>query len=321
MSKQKVALITGVTGMDGSHLADFLIEKGYKVYGLIRRTSTESTWRINHLLPDKLNLIEGDLLDQNSINRAIQEAKPDEIYNLAAQSFVPVSWKEPELTAKITGLGALKMLEAIRQYKPDTKYYQASSSEQFGNSPAPQSEKTPFNPRSPYACSKVFAHYTTLNYSESFNIFTACGILFNHDSERRGIEFVTRKISNAVAKIYHRKQNYVLLGDLSPKRDFGYAPEYVEYMWKMLQADKSDVYVIGSGETHSIQEFTEKAFGVVGLLYEDYVVYDPKFTRPAEVYILQADNTKAKEKLNFEIKTPFDKIVQLMVEADLEREK
>ena len=212
--------------MDGSHLADFLLAADYKIYGLIRRTSTESTWRIKHLLPDKLNLIEGDLLDQNSINRAIEESKPDEIYNLAAQSFVPVSWQEPELTAKITGLGALRILEAIRLHKPDAKFYQASSSEMFGNSPAPQSETTSFNPRSPYACSKIFAHYLTMNYRDSFNIFACCGILFNHDSERRGIEFVTRKITNAVAKIYYHKQESVMLGDLSPKRDFGYATEY-----------------------------------------------------------------------------------------------
>lgn len=317
---KRKALITGISGMDGSHLADFLLSLGYEVYGLIRRTSTVSTWRIEHIL-DKITLLEGDLLDQNSINRAIQESRPDEVYNLASQSFVPVSWQEPELTAKITGIGTLKVLEGIRLHKPDARFYQASSSEMFGNSKTPQSETTPFNPRSPYACSKIFAHYLTLNYRDSFNIFASCGILFNHDSERRGMEFVTRKIVNAVARIHYGKQDRVLLGNLTPKRDFGYAPEYCTYMWKMLQREQPDVYVIGSGETHSIREFTELAFDMVGLKYEDYVVYDPKFHRPAEVYVLQADNTKAKRDLDFEIKVPFESIVEKMVKAELEREK
>jgi GDPmannose 4,6-dehydratase len=317
---KKRALISGINGMDGSHLADFLLSKDYDVYGLIRRTSTVSTWRIEHIL-DKVTLLEGDLIDQNSINRAVKESMPDEVYNLAAQSFVPVSWQEPELTAKITGIGTLKMLEAIRLHKPDAKFYQASSSEMFGNSPAPQSETTPFNPRSPYACSKIFAHYITLNYRDSFNIFGCSGILFNHDSERRGMEFVTRKIANAVARIHYGKQDKVLLGDLSPKRDFGYAPEYVAYMWEMLQKDKPDTYVIGSGETHSIREFAELAFGYVGLLYEDYIEYDPRFSRPAEVYVLQADNLKAKRELNFKITVPFESIVEKMVLAELKREK
>jgi GDPmannose 4,6-dehydratase len=315
------ALISGITGQDGSYLAEFLLEKDYKVFGLIRRTSVDSnTERIHHILND-IELIEGDLVDQNSLNRAVQTSQPNEVYNMAAMSFVPTSWKEPELTAKVTGLGALKLLEAIRTNRPDARYYQSSSSEQFGNAPAPQSELTPFSPRSPYACSKVFAHFTTLNYSESFNIFGSCGILFNHESPRRSMEFVTKKIANAVARIYYGKQKNVLLGDLSPKRDFGYAKDYMEYIWKILQLDKPGVFVIGSGETHSIKEFADIAFMTVGLLYEDYVVYDPKFTRPAEVFVLQADNTKAKKELGFEIKTPFKELVEIMVKAELERER
>jgi GDPmannose 4,6-dehydratase len=320
MSKQKIALISGISGQDGSHLTDFLLEKNYKVYCLIRRTSSDSTWRIKHIL-DKITLIEGDLIDQNSVNRAIQEACPDEIYNLAAQSMVPVSWKEPELTAQITGLGTLRILEAIRHQKSDTKFYQAGSSEMFGSSPPLQSEVTPFHPRSPYAVAKVFSHYLTINYSESFGIFGANGILFNHTGTRRGPEFVTKKITNAVARIYYKKQNKLMLGDLSTKRDFGYAPDFCEYMWKMLQKDKPDTYVIGTGETHSIQEFCDLAFQEVGLNSKDYVEFDLNFLRPAEVYVLQADNTKAKKELGFEVKTSFNKLVSIMVQADLEREK
>jgi len=320
MAKQKRALITGITGQDGSYLAEFLLKKGYKVYGLVRRSSTESDSRISHLR-DKITLIQGDLLDQRSLDEAVREVKPDEVYNLAAQSFVPTSWNQPVLTGEFTALGVTKVLEAIRHYgKKNTKFYQASSSEMFGKvRETPQNELTPFYPRSPYGVAKVYGHYITINYRESYNMFAVSGILFNHESPRRGLEFVTRKITDGVARIKLGLAKELRLGNLNAKRDWGYAGDYVEAMWLMLQQKKPQDFVIGTGETHSVKEFVELAFDYVGLDPKKYVKIDKKFWRPAEVDILVADASKARKILTWKPKVSFEQLVKMMVDADLKR--
>lgn len=320
MSNKK-ALITGITGQDGSYLAELLLEKGYSVYGVTRRTSTPNYDRIKDIV-DKIELVQGDLLDQHSLTMAIQEVQPDEVYNLAAQSFVPTSWNQPVLTGEFTALGVTRALEAVRLAKPDVKFYQASSSEMFGQvRETPQDEETPFYPRSPYGVAKVYGHWITVNYRESYDLFACSGILFNHESPRRGLEFVTRKITHAVARIKLGKQDRLKLGNLEAKRDWGYAKEYVEAMWMMLQQDKPNDYVIGTGETHSVREFVQAAFSVVDLDWQKYVDFDEKaFMRPAEVELLVADPQKAKKELGWEFKTNYQKLAEIMVKADLERE-
>ncbi len=320
MSKR--ALITGITGQDGSYLAELLLKKGYDVYGLTLRTSTPNHSRISHIV-DQIHMISGDLLDQYSLFQAIQEADPDEIYNLAAQSFVKASWEQPMFTGESTALGVTRMLDAMRMSKPSAKFYQASSSEMFGKVvEIPQKESTPFYPRSPYGVAKVYGHWITVNYRESYDLFAVSGILFNHESPRRGLEFVTRKISNSVAKIKHGKQDKIYLGNPDAKRDWGYAKDYVEMMHLMLQQDTPDDYVIATGETHEVREFVEKAFAVAGIKnWEDKVVWnDPRFARPAEVDHLIGDPAKAKANLGWVPKTSFDELVRLMVESDLEIE-
>ncbi len=321
-NKQKIALITGITGQDGSYLAEFLLEKGYKVYGMTRRTSTTNIDRIKQI-EDKIELVQGDLLDQHSITTIINEIKPDEVYNLAAQSFVPTSWNQPVLTGEFTALGVTRVLEAIRLVKPDTKVYQASSSEMFGKVvETPQSEKTPFYPRSPYGVAKAYGHWITVNYRESYNIFAVAGILFNHESPRRGLEFVTRKISHSVARISLKKQDKIHLGNIEAQRDWGFAGDYVEAMWLMLQQEKPVDFVIGTGETHSVREFLEIAFAVVGIKdWKKYIVQDKAFMRPAEVDQLIADPTKAKKILKWEPKVSFDKLVEMMVKEDIKLEE
>jgi len=319
----KRALITGITGQDGSYLAELLLDKGYQVYGLVRRLSTPNTENIKHLL-DRVELVSGDLLDQKSLDDAVHEAEPDEVYNLAAQSFVKTSWNQAVLTGEYTALGVTRMLEAVRTVNPRIKFYQASSSEMFGKvTETPQKETTRFHPRSPYGVAKVYGHYITLNYRESYDMFACSGILFNHESPRRGIEFVTRKISHAVARISLKKQEKIVLGNLDSKRDWGFAGDYVEAMWKMLQQENPDDYVIATGETHSIQEFVEASFKVIGV--EDWRQYveqnNPKFMRPAEVDYLIGDYSKAKETLGWEPKTSFQELVEMMVKADIEAEK
>jgi GDPmannose 4,6-dehydratase len=318
----KNALITGITGQDGSYLAELLLEKGYKVYGLTRRSSTPSYGRISQIV-DEIELLSGDLLDQHSLTEAVKKSNPDEVYNLAAQSFVKASWEQPVLTGDFTGIGVTRMLEAVRIAKPEAKFYQASSSEMFGKVlQTPQSETTPFYPRSPYGVAKVYGHWITINYRESYDIFAVSGILFNHESPRRGLEFVTRKIANAVARIKHKKQDKIQLGNLDSKRDWGYAKDYVEAMWLMLQQDSPDDYVVGTGETHSVRDFLDEAFNVVGI--DDWSGYvdaeHPKHVRPAEVDLLVANPEKAKRVLGWESKTSFPELVQLMVEAELELE-
>ncbi len=315
----KKALITGVTGQDGSYLAEFLLTKGYDVYGLNRRTSTQNYERLNDIM-DKIHLVSADLIDQHSLTQLIKDIQPDEVYNLAAQSFVKTSWDQPVLTGEVTGLGVTRMLEAIRFAKPDTKFYQASSSEMFGKVvETPQKESTPFYPRSPYGVAKVYGHWITVNYRESYNIFACSGILFNHESPRRGLEFVTRKISNAVARIKLGTLKTLELGNLDSKRDWGYAKDYVEAMWLMLQQDKPQDYVIGTGETHSVREFLDKAFAVVGI--SDWAPYvraeHPDHVRPAEVDLLIADASKAGRELEWKPATSFEELVTLMVESDL----
>jgi len=311
-------LITGITGQDGSYLAELLLEKGYDVYGLVRRSSLEKFDRINHIR-DYLKLVQGDLSDQSSLDEAIRTIAPDEVYNLAAQSFVPTSWNQPVLTAEVTGIGVTRVLEALRKYKPDARFYQASSSEMFGKvREVPQNEETPFYPRSPYGVSKVYAHYITVNYRESYGIFACSGILFNHESPRRGLEFVTRKISHGVSKIRKGLSKEVHMGNVEAYRDWGYAPEYVEAMWLMLQQDEPDDYVIATGETHSVKDFLQLAFNYVGLEWEEYVVTDKSLIRPAEVDHLVGDSTKAREKLGWRPHTDFKRLVEVMVEADLE---
>lgn len=319
----KRALITGITGQDGSYLAEFLLEKGYKVYGLTRRTSTINFERIKHIEND-IELLQGDLLDQGSISFALEESEPDEVYNLAAQSFVKTSWNQPVLTGEVTAIGVTRMLEAIRSVNPKIKFYQASSSEMFGKvTESPQRETTRFYPRSPYGVAKVYGHYLTVNYRESYDLFACSGMLFNHESPRRGLEFVTRKISHAVARIKLGKQKNIELGNLESKRDWGFAGDYVEAMWLMLQQKNPDDYVISTGETHSVKDFVKLAFETVGISdWEKYVVFNKKaFMRPAEVDYLVGDYSKAKKDLGWEPKTSFKELVEMLVEADLEAEK
>lgn len=318
---KKRALITGITGQDGSYLAELLLNKGYSVYGLMRRSSTVNIERIGHLVED-IELLNGDLLDQNSLMNAIRHSKPDEIYNLAAQSFVPTSWNQPDLTGEFTALGATRMLEAVRAVKPDTRYYQASSSEMFGSTPhTPQDESTPFYPRSPYAVAKVYAHWITVNYRESFDLFACSGILFNHESPRRGLEFVTRKVTHGVARIKAGKQRKLPMGNLDAMRDWGYAADYVEAMWMMLQQSAPNDYVVATGVSHSVRNLLEIAFGHVGLNYEDYVIPDSSLLRPAEVNSLRGNSAKAKDELGWQSKTSFEELIAMMVDADLRAEK
>lgn len=319
----KTALITGITGQDGSYLAELLLLKGYKVYGLTRRTSTVNNERIRHI-QDKIELVQGDLLDQSSLSAALMETEPHEVYNLAAQSFVKTSWNQPVLTGEFTALGVTRMLEAIRVVNPKIKFYQASSSEMFGKvTESPQKETTRFYPRSPYGVAKVYGHYITVNYRESFNIFACSGILFNHESPRRGLEFVTRKITHAVAQISLGKQKKLELGDLEPKRDWGFAGDYVEAMWLMLQKARADDYVIATGENHSVKEFVELAFKSAGIHdWKKYVVANVNsHMRPAEVDYLIGNYSKAKKVLGWKPKTSFKQLVEMMVKADLEMEK
>lgn len=314
---KKRALITGITGMDGSHLADLLLSKGYDVFGLERRTSTKNTTNIEHILDD-INIVPGDLTDQNSILRAIKESEPHEIYNIGAQSFVAESWNTPESTSNTTGLGVLRMLEAIRESGRDIRFYQASSSEMFGKmGTEPANENTPFYPRSPYGVAKLYGHWITKNYRESYDMFNCSGILFNHESERRGHEFVTRKITDGVAKIHLGLADKLYLGNLDAKRDWGYAPDYVEAMWLMLQQDNPDDYVIATNKVYSVRDFLNLAFAEVGLDWSKYVVQDPKLFRPAEVDFLLGDSTKAKKQLNWEPKTNITDMVHTMVHNDI----
>lgn len=315
------ALITGITGQDGSYLAELLLSKGYQVVGMVRRSSTVNFERINHLL-DSITVLQGDLQDQGSLLSLLEEHKPTEVYNLAAQSFVPTSWGQPALTGDVTGLGVTRILEAIRFVNPKIRFYQASSSEMFGKvMEVPQSENTPFYPRSPYGVAKVYGHWITVNYRESFDIFATSGILFNHESPRRGLEFVTRKISNAVAMIKLGKAKELRLGNLEAQRDWGFAGDYVNAMYLMLQQDTPDNYVIGTGETHAVREFCEIAFSHVDLDYKEYVVVDERFYRPAEVDLLISDPTKARTQLKWEPDVSFKELVTMMVDSDLARHK
>jgi GDPmannose 4,6-dehydratase len=318
----KSALITGITGQDGSYLAEFLLEKGYKVYGLIRRTSIIIDQRIEKFI-NEVELIDGDLLDQLSLVKAVQVSQPDEIYNLAAQSFVQTSWQQPALTGEYTALGVTKMLEAARLLNKPVKFYQASSSEMFGKVvEVPQNETTPFYPRSPYGVAKVYGHWITVNYRESYNMFAVSGILFNHESPRRGLEFVTRKITNAVARIKLGQQEELRLGNLDARRDWGFAGDYVKAMWLMLQEEQPDDYVIATGETHAVRDFLDLSFNHVGIKdWEKHVKLDPRYFRPAEVDLLVGDPAKAREKLGWEPSVSFQELVSMMVEADLEFNK
>lgn len=313
----KTALVTGITGQDGSYLAELLLDKGYDVYGLVRRLSTPNISRIEHIVSD-IELVEGDLTDQSSIDYTMRRVKPDEVYNLAAQSFVGTSWTQPVLTGDVTGLGVIRVLESVRHNCPDSRVYQASSSEMFGKvAETPQKENTPFYPRSPYGFAKVYGYWACINYRESYGMHVSNGILFNHESPRRGIEFVTRKITDAVARIKLGMADELRLGNLDAKRDWGYAGDYVEAMWLMLQQEKPDDYVIATGETHSVKEFVEQAFNNVGLDWEKYVVIDPKFVRPAEVELLLGNASKAKRVLGWEPKVTFEELVSMMVETDV----
>lgn len=317
----RCALITGVTGQDGSYLADLLLEKGYEVHGMVRRSSTENFERIAHL-GERLTLHQADLLDQVSLVNLLRNVRPQEVYNLAAQSFVPTSWLQPSLTGEFTALGVTRMLDAVRLVDSGIRFYQASSSEMFGKArEMPQSETTPFHPRSPYAVAKVYGHWITVNYRESFGLFAVSGILFNHESPRRGREFVTRKISEAVARIKLGLTDHLRLGNLDAKRDWGYAPEYVDAMWRMLQRPEARDYVIGTGEQHSVQEFVDHAFQYVDLEPRDFVRVDRTLIRPAEVDTLLADPTKAREELGWSTATSFPELVRAMVEADLEAQE
>ena len=319
---KKTALITGVTGQDGAYLSEFLLRKGYKVFGGYRRISSPNFWRLEYLgIKDEIQLIPFDLLDESSIVSALKKSKPNEIYNLAAQSFVAFSFYEPLITAQITGLGAAKFLDAVRLFSPKSKFYQASTSEMFGGSQKPpQNENTPFYPKSPYGVAKLFAHWSIINYRESYNMFACAGILFNHESELRGLEFVTRKITSTIAQIKLGLVRKLKLGNLDAKRDWGYAPDYVEVMWKMLQQDKPEEFIIATGKSHTVREFVKKAFAYVDLDYRDYVKVDKKFFRPADVNILQGDSSKAKIKLNWNpTKTSFDDLIKKMIESDLIR--
>ncbi|MFH1535362.1 MAG: GDP-mannose 4,6-dehydratase [Patescibacteria group bacterium] len=315
----KVALITGITGQDGSYLADLLLEKKYEVFGLVRRSSSENFERISHI-KNSIHLLQGDLTDQSSLISAIELSQPDELYNLAAQSFVPTSWNQPILTGEVTGLGVTRVLEALKSVKPDTRFYQASSSEMFGKViESPQTEKTPFYPRSPYGVSKVYGHFITVNYRESYDIFACSGILFNHESPRRGLEFVTRKVTNAVAEIKLGLANELKLGNIEAKRDWGYAYDYVEMMWRMLQQKEPEDYVIATGKSHSVRELCEVAFSHVDLNYKDFVKTDENLRRPAEVDHLIGDASKAKKKLDWEPKVSFEEMIRMMVDSDIDK--
>lgn len=319
----KKALITGITGQDGSYLAEFLLSKGYEVHGIIRRASTFNTRRIEHIYVDphdpnaRLFLHYGDLSDSEEISNMIYNIKPDEVYHLGAQSHVRVSFDIPEYTGNITALGTTRILEAIRRSGNTTRFYQASSSEMFGQAPPPQNEETPFKPRSPYACAKVYAYWVTRNYRDGYNIFACNGVLFNHESPRRGETFVTRKITIGIAGILNKKQEHLYLGNLNPKRDWGFAPEYVECMWQMLQLEHPDDFVVGTGEAHSVREFLEAAFSYVGLSAEDHVKIDPRYFRPTEAEELVADPARAKKRLNWNPKIRFEDLVKIMVDADM----
>lgn len=315
------ALITGITGQDGSYLAELLLEKGYEVHGMVRRASTESFERIAHL-GDRIRLHQADLLDQVSLVNLLHEVEPAEVYNLAAQSFVPTSWAQPSLTGEFTALGVTRMLDAVRLVDPGIRFYQASSSEMFGKvQETPQNEDTPFYPRSPYGVAKVYGHWITVNYRESYDLFAVSGILFNHESPRRGREFVTRKVTETVARIALGLQDELLLGNLDSRRDWGYALEYVDAMWRMLQNDEPRDYVIGTGEQHSVQDLVEAAFAVVKLDPTDFVRIDPALVRPAEVDTLLADASRARRELDWQPLTPFQELVRIMVESDLENQE
>jgi len=313
------ALITGITGQDGSYLAEFLIKKGYEVHGMVRRSSEEKFERIAHIR-DKVTLHQGDLLDQYSITSLLSQIEPHEVYNLAAQSFVPTSWNQPVLTGEFTALGVTKVLEAIRHAAPKTRFYQASSSEMFGRvRETPQSEETPFYPRSPYGVAKAYGHFITVNYRESFGLFASSGILFNHESPRRGLEFVTRKVSDGVARIRRGLATQLHLGNLDAQRDWGFAGDYVDAMWRMLQQEEARDYVVASGETHTVRELCEVAFARADLDWKKHVVIDPAFIRPAEVDLLIGDPAKARRELGWQPKVGFKQLVEMMVDADLER--
>src|SRR3989454_5779344 len=323
----KKALVTGITGQDGSYLTELLLSKGYTVHGIIRRSSSFNTGRIDHIYQDphdpspRLRLVYGDLNDASSLNKIIRTIAPDEIYNLGAQSHVRVSFDVPEYTGEITGLGTVRLLEALRESGVKAKFYQASSSEMYGNAPSPQSETTPFAPRSPYAAAKLYAHWMTVNYRDAYGIYACSGILFNHESPRRGETFVSRKITRAASRIKLKLQDKLYLGNLGAKRDWGYAPEYVEAMWLMLQQDEPGDYVIATGETHSVQEFVEAAFGLLDLDWKEYVQVDPRYFRPTEVDLLVGDPSIAKNKLGWRSTASFKDLVRIMVEADLELAK
>ena len=315
----KRALITGITGQDGSYLAEFLLGKGYGVYGMVRRASFQRFDRIQHIL-DRVEIIEGDLTDQSSLDDAMKTIAPDEVYNLASQSFVPTSWNQPVLTADVTGTGVTRMLEAIRKHKPDSKFYQASTSEMFGKvRETPQNETTPFYPRSPYGVAKIYAHWITINYRESYHIFACSGICFNHESPRRGLEFISRKVTDGVARIKLGLADHLKLGNLEARRDWGFAKDFVEAMWLMLQQDQPEDYVIATGVSHSVRDLVDTAFDYVGLPTEPYVVIDPKLFRPAEVDILVGDASKAKANLGWTPTSSFKEMIHTMVEADLKR--
>ncbi|MFO7928624.1 MAG: GDP-mannose 4,6-dehydratase [Candidatus Humimicrobiaceae bacterium] len=315
------ALITGITGQDGSYLAELLLEKGYEVYGMIRRSSVENLYRIEKI-KHRIKFVQADLLDQLSIVNAVREAKPDEIYNLAAMSFVPTSWKQPVLTGEFTALGVTRMLEAVRHQSKDIKFYQASSSEMFGKvKEVPQSESTPFYPRSPYGVAKVYGHYLTVNYRESYDLLACCGILFNHESPRRGMEFVTKKVTDGAARIKLGLSDALYLGNLDAKRDWGYAKDYVKAMWLMLQQDNPEDYVVSTDRTHTVKEWVDAAFSCLDLDWQKYVKTDPRFLRPAEVDLLVGDSSKARKELGWKPEVDFDQLVKIMVEYDYNRLK
>ncbi len=322
----KTALITGITGQDGSYLAELLLSKGYTVYGVMRRSSSFNTGRIDHIYQDphdpkpRLHLVYGDLNDASSLNKIIRTAQPDEIYHLGAQSHVRVSFDVPEYTAEITGLGTVRLLEAIRETGVKTRFYHASSSEMFGSSPPPQNEQTPFHPRSPYAAAKIYAHWMTVNYRDGYGLFACNGILFNHESPRRGETFVTRKITRALARIKLGRQDKLFLGNLDAKRDWGYAPDYVEAIWLILQQDQPDDFVIATGETYTVRDFLDEAFGYLGMDWNKHVEIDPRYYRPTEVDVLMGDASKAMKKLNWRPKVKFSELVRIMVDADLQAE-
>lgn len=313
------AIITGITGQDGSYLAELLLSKGYRVIGIMRRSSVVTFERIEHI-QDQIDIIQGDLHDQSSLMDFVEQYKPDEVYNLAAQSFVPTSWNQPVLTGEVTALGVTRMLEAIRLLSPKTRYYQASSSEMFGKvNEVPQKETTSFYPRSPYGVAKVYGHWITVNYRESYDMFAVSGILFNHESPRRGTEFVTRKITYGAVRIKLGLAKELRLGNLESRRDWGFAGDYVDAIWRMIQNDHPEDFVVGTGETHSVREFCEKAFSYLGLDYKDYVIQDPRFIRPAEVDLLVADSSRVRQKLGWSPKVNFDGLVEMMVDSDLKR--